>query len=110
MKSKKNLYHKFTIEKVIPINIILSDADLKKMETIARHDAFITVEDYIISLIDSNYESINANKIVKVNNKSIDYDNSIHDLKMHSLESPKLIRYKNSIAENKQTTLEKYFT
>ena len=109
MIPKKNLYHKFTIEKIIPINVILSDADLSKMQTLAKHDNYITVQDYIISLIDSSYECINANHIVKVKNKSIEYDKSIHDLKMHKLDNPKLHRYKNNIKDNKQVTLEKYF-
>lgn len=106
---KKNLYHKFTIEKIVPINVILSDADLSKMQTLAKHDNYITVQDYIISLIDSSYECINANHIVKVKNKSIEYDKSIHDLKVHKLDNSKLHRYKNNIKDNKQVTLEKFF-
>lgn len=110
MKFKKNLYHKYIINKSVPINIIISDADLNKLKTIAKKDSFLTAEDYIKSLIDINYESIDvyAKDMIKIKNPSMEYDNNIHDLKIHQLENPKLLRYKNDLKDTKQTTLEKY--
>ncbi len=107
MKAKKNLYHKYVVNKVIPVNVIISDADLKKMETIAKNNSFLTVEDYIKSSIDTKYESIDAKDVVDVKNPSIEYDSNIHDLKVHELENPKLLRYKNNLKDTKQIKLDK---
>jgi len=109
MKAKKNLYHKYVIEKVIPVTITLSDADLNKMHTIAKKNSFITTEDYIKSLIDTKYESIDAKDVVNVKNPSIEYDSNVHDLKVHKLENPKLLRYKNNLKDTKQIKLDNVF-
>ena len=109
MKPKKNLYHKYTVNKVIPVSVIVSDADLKKMETIAKNNSFLTVEDYIKSSIDTKYESIDANGIINVKNPSAKYDNNVHELKIHQLENPKLSRFKNNVNDTKQITLDKFY-
>jgi len=106
MKSNNKLYHKFILQKCIPISIVISDNDLKKLQTIAKNKSFITVEDYMISLINSRYECINADELVKVKNKSKNYDNNIHNLQLHHLEHPKLNQDKNMILDTMQLTLD----
>lgn len=108
MRYKNNLYHKFVFEKLATFNVIISDRDLSKMHTLAKQQSYLSVDDYLINLIESYYEIIDANAIVNVKNPSEKYDKSVHDLKVHQLVHPKLFLTKNDIADDEQITLDKY--
>jgi len=108
MDHKKSiLYHRYYFYKTLPVYLILSDADRSKAKTLARKQSFMTVKDYIKSLLIGEYDFIDASNILTVKNKSPAYNknNPQHILKSHYLESPKLERYKNNINDTKQLTL-----
>ena len=110
-KKQANQYVRYEYETNIKIGVTLPVKDIGKLKTIAFNNpnCYLTLEDYLISVITNEYEYIEANKLFKIKNISEPYDKKRHNLKVNKLSNPKLQRYKNNVKDTVQLTLDNYY-
>lgn len=108
-KKKTKKYQIYTYEHTTKLILALTDKELKQLKNKSKKESYICLEDYLLTVLKTNYEYIEANKILGYPEHLKELDNSEDIIKQDELLTPKLIRCKNNITDLKQTVLEDYY-
>ncbi|MBE6513401.1 MAG: hypothetical protein E7Z75_09745 [Methanobrevibacter olleyae] len=109
VKRKPKKYKVYTYEHTTKIIVALTDKELGKIRTRTKNGSYINIEDYLITVLNSNFEYIEANKVLGLQEHLQELDKEADIISHHELTNPKLIRCKNNMADSKQTILEDYY-
>ena len=109
IKKKPKKYTVYTYEHTTKIIVALTDREIRKIKTRTKNNSYINIEDYLITVIKSNFEYIEANKIFGLDGHLQELNKEADIINHRELTNPKLIRCKNNIADMKQTVLDDYY-
>lgn len=98
----------YTYKQTVKTVLTLTDKELKKLKTKSKNNNFLTVEDYLITILKYDNEYIEANQLLGYNNRYDKINKKEDIIEYKELTNPKLITSKNNILKANQTVLEDY--